>query len=245
MSDSILLVDDDTDLNRLVQEFLISNGFNVIVETHGDHAADLIFRLNPLLVILDIMLPGLDGLSICRSVRASFGGPIMILTALADDIDQVAGLETGADAYLAKPVKPRVLLAHIRALLRRSLNGSIDSEVENLGPLLSDSPGSKNSADLLQVGRLKISAGHRTVRLDDDLLETTSGEFDLLWILANHAGEIVSRDALHQHVRGLEYDGLDRTVDQHISKIRRKLGDDAKSAAIIKSVRGVGYILTI
>lgn len=245
MSGIILLVDDDSNLNQLVEEFLNKNGFYVIVETKGEHAAELISRIQPQLVILDIILPGLDGLSICRSVRTTFSGPIMIVTSLSDDIDQVAGLETGADAYLTKPVKPKVLLAHIRALLRRSANRLKNTEVKFPPQSLLQTPASDNDTDLLEVGRLNISASQRTVRFDHKPLELTSGEFDLLWLLATHAGEIVNRDLLLQQVRGLEYDGLDRTIDQHISKIRKKLKDDAKSPEIIKSVRGVGYILTI
>lgn len=245
MPGPILLVEDDTHLNRLVQEFLNSNGFSVEIETDGEQAAHLINCLRPILVILDIMLPGIDGLSICRSARKSFNGPILILTALADDIDQVAGLESGADAYLAKPVKPRVLLAHIRALLRRSANRRVQTGIEYAEQNLFEGPPVVFHTDLLEAGRLKISASSRTVLFDEKVVDITSAEFDLLWLLAKHAGEIVSRDDLYQHIRGLEYDGLDRSVDQHISKIRKKLNDDAKAAAVIKSVRGVGYILTI
>lgn len=244
MSGPILLVDDDTDLNRLVQRFLSRNGYNVLLETRGDRAADLIVAANPILVILDIMLPGLDGLSICRTVRPLFDGPILMLTALDGAIDEVAGLETGADAYLSKPVRPRVLLAHIRALLRRTNPNDPSNSTNQNAQITGVHIVEKGlNGDTLDLGDLQISESRRTVWLDGQNILLTSGEFNTLWLLANHAGKILSRDTLHRHVRGLEHDGLDRSVDQHVSKIRKKLGDDPKAPTIIKSVRGIGYLL--
>lgn len=161
MSGPILLVDNNTEFNLLVQEFLNSNGFSVHVEIHGDNAAELIFCLHPILVILEIMLPGLDGLAICRSIRASFNGPILILTTLSDDIDHVAALEAGADGYLVKPIKPRVLLAHIRALLRCSANYWANSRFKikkkhGMGYPVGNHP------ELLEIGALTINTRCRS-----------------------------------------------------------------------------------
>lgn len=235
MFGTILVIDDDSTSNRRFEKFLRRNGFSVVVETDGNRAVGLIVDKNPQLVILNILLPGLDGLSICRQVGNSFDGPILMLTSVSDELDEVASLETGADAYLAKPVQPRVLLAHIRALLRRTdskLNDIDDSVYPN---------GRKK--DPLEIGRIKISASRRMVSLDGRPIRLTSGEFEILWLLAKHAGQVLSRDILHNHLRGLEHDGLDRTVDQRISKIRKKLGDNPRRQTIIKSVRGVGYLL--
>lgn len=192
-------------------------------------------------MILDIVLPDIDGLSICRDVRVSYSGPILIMTALNDDIDEVASLETGADCYLNKPIQPRVLLAHIRALLRRH---------QSVKQMSNDLNGRQDFQSLekthqnrkISVGNIQINPATRSVWMDDQIFDLTSGEFDILWQLASHAGQIMSRDELYYQVRGIEYDGVDRAIDQHISNIRKKIGDNPKSPTIIKSVRGVGYI---
>ena len=234
MAGTILLVDDDEGLNRLVVKYLTKNGFHVEVESSGMQAAEKIMHMQPTLVILDIMLPEVDGLSICRRVRSHYGGPILMLTALGEAIDEVAGLEIGADDYLAKPVQPRVLLARIRALLRRSsqtqttgdneINGNSTEATEIL-------PVEKNA---LQLGELRITAHSRSVHLRDQPIRLTSAEFDLLWLLASHAGKVLNRNAIHRQLRGLDYDGVDRTIDLRISRIRKKLGDDSRDPKMIK-----------
>lgn len=220
----VLLVEDDLKLAGVVREFLEHNGFEVLTEHHGSRALAAISDGAPDLVILDIMLPGKDGLAICREARGIFDGPIMMLTARGGDFDEVLGLELGADDYLAKPVRPRVLLARIRSLLRRARRARDDNRIE--------------------VGRLVVNRGNRTVTLDGAAVEVTSAEFDLLWCLAQRAGAPISRNDLSIATRGVPYDGVDRTIDLRISALRTKLGD-SKPPALIKSIRGVGYQLSV
>jgi len=244
MPGPILLVDDDNESNSQLSEFLSGNGYAVVSETSGRRGAELIKVLNPILVMMDIVLPDLDGLSVCRDVRAVYSGPILIMTTLSGDIDEVASLETGADDYLNKPIEPRVLLARIRALLRRSAaykDQSLYPDYDIQNPIGRSEPPASGD---LNVGRLCISMGSRTVLLDGKAYRMTSGEFDTVWYLASNAGKIVSRVELHRRIRGTEYDGVDRSVDQHISNIRKKLGDNPRAPTLIKSIRGVGYLLT-
>ncbi len=223
---NILLVDDDESLNRLVRQYLEGQGFNVSVVTDGPSAVVAIERDLPDLVILDLMLPGLDGLSVCREVRPRYHGVILMLTALDDDIDEVAGLETGADDYLAKPVRPRVLLARIRALLRRREN----------------EPNERITS--ISTSQINIDKSTMTVAVNGETVAITDAEFSLLWLFAENKGEVLSRDDINKNLRGLEHDGFDRTIDLRVSRLRKKLGDDPKEPHIIKSVRGKGYLLT-
>lgn len=228
MSDAhILLVDDDESLNQLVQEYLQANGFVVSVVTDGNTAVDEITIHHPDLVILDLMLPGQDGLSVCRQVRPTYNGVILMLTALDDDIDEVAGLETGADDYLAKPVRPRVLLARIRALLRRT-----------------ETPAAPHQTNLITTTHLSIDKSNRSVCVDGSTIEVTDAEFALLWLFAEHRGEILSRDVINKSLRGFEHDGYDRSIDLRVSRLRKKIGDNSREPMMIKSVRGKGYLLT-
>ncbi|TQV89270.1 response regulator transcription factor [Aliikangiella coralliicola] len=226
----ILLVEDDVKLAELVITFLTKNGFQVHHEVNGLHAIEAVSEHAPQLIILDIMLPGLDGLSVCRKLRDSYPGPILMLTALNDDIDEVAGLEMGADGYLGKPIKPRVLLAHIRAHLRRISLQRIENNLSE-------------NEQLILAGRLKIDAGKRQVWVNTREIELTAAEFDLLWLLAEQKGQITDREELHKKIFRLEYDGLDRNIDIRVSRLRKKLGDDPKHPELIKTVRGQGYIL--
>lgn len=242
MSGPIVLVNNDKELNHNIHEFLRDNGFTVIVETSGRRGKVLIESLEPIMVILDIVLPDVDGLTICRDVRSNYAGPILIISALTNDIDEVASLETGADGYLTKPIQPRVLLAHIRALLRRHSSGFPEQAMKPSQQLSNQAlPALDN--DTLNVGRIRISLATRTVWMNGNRFDMTSGEFDILWCLASHTGQILSRDKLYYQIRGMEYDGMDRAIDQHISNIRKKFDDDPKTPTIIKSVRGVGYLL--
>lgn len=244
-SEAVLLVDDDTRLTRLMEKFLTEYGFKVLLESNGRRAVHRIRRERPTLVVLDIMLPGADGLSVCRSVRPEYQGPILMLTALGDDVDEVAGLELGADDYLTKPVRPRVLLARIRALLRRMpattsppATGALDSAQGAQTRALPGKPGCP-----LEIGPLRIVGSARTAALRGRDVHLTSAEFDLLWLLGIHAGRTLTRDTIRRRLCGLEYDGLDRSIDLRVSRIRRKLGDDPRRPTLIKSVRGVGYML--
>jgi two-component system response regulator RstA len=222
----ILIVEDDQRLAELTQEYLQSNGLQVAIESDGARAAARILKEQPDLVVLDLMLPGEDGLSICRKVRGQFAGPILMLTARTDDMDEVLGLEMGADDYVCKPVRPRVLLARIRALLRRSEGG--EAPVEN--------------QRRLEFGPLVIDSAMREAWLRGASVELTSAEFDLLWLLAANAGRILSREEIFTALRGIEYDGQDRSIDVRISRIRPKIGDDPMHPRLIKTVRSKGYL---
>jgi len=225
----ILLVEDDLRLAALVKEFLISKGFVVDTEVRGDLAPDRIIDENPDLVILDLMLPGLDGLSICRKVRPVYPGPIMMLTALSDEVDEVVGLEVGADDYIAKPVRPRLLLARIQNLLRRMNVAGEDKAVL--------------AERIITIDDLTIDPRRRTVDLAGAELDLTTAEFDLLYYLAERVGQIIERDDIYRDLRGIEWDGLDRSIDLRVARLRRKIGDDARHPRRIKSVRGSGYLM--
>jgi DNA-binding response OmpR family regulator len=221
---SILLVEDDVRLSELVSHYLENNDFRVTTIAHGDEVVDRVQREAPDLVILDLGLPGQDGFSICRQLRPRYANPILILTARDNDFDHVLGLELGADDYVIKPVEPRVLLARINALLRRS----------RAQPRLE-----RNS---LRFGRLLINTVSRAVSLDSQPVALSSAEFDLLAYLAEHAGEVQSRTTLFQHLYGREYDGVERLLDVRISHLRKKLGEDADSSERIKTIWGQGYL---
>jgi DNA-binding response OmpR family regulator len=221
---SILLVEDDLRLSELVSRYLEGNGFRVLAIARGDQVLEQVRRAPPDLIILDLGLPGEDGFSICKQLRPMFANPILILTARDSDIDHVLGLELGADDYVIKPVEPRVLMARINALLRRTKTSA--------------NPARK----MLRFGRLQINTASRAVILDDRPIALSSNEFDLLVHLAEHAGEVQSRETLFQHLYGREYDGLDRMLDVRISHLRRKLGDEADNSERIKTVWGHGYL---
>jgi two-component system response regulator RstA len=230
----IVLVEDDQRLAALVKEYLEHEGFAVRVISDGVGAVEGILGANtggpPDLVVLDWMLPGRDGLSICRELRTKWRGPILMLTARTDDVDQVLGLEMGADDFIAKPASPRVLLARIRARLRATPAAEAPAAKGPEGP------------QPYRDGGLVIEPQAREASIDGQRIELTTAEFDLLWLLASHAGEILPREKIIESLRGIEYDGLDRSIDMRISKLRQKLGDDPKSPARIKTVRGVGYL---
>lgn len=231
-ANTILLVEDDDRLASLVSEYLRQHGFEVEIEPRGDKAPERILEMQPALVILDLMLPGRDGFDICRDVRPFFSGPILMLTARDDDVDQVVGLELGADDYVNKPVEPRVLLARMRALLRRcnDTEGGDDPAPE------------AGDRDQLTFGSLQISRARREVTLGDDVIALTTSEFELLWLLASDAGTILSRDRSLEALRGIGYDGLDRSVDNCVSRLRRKLSDSPSNPTRIKTVRSKGYL---
>lgn len=222
----VLLVEDDASLASMVADFLSPHGFDVAIEDRGDTAIDRIVRENPEAVVLDVNLPGLDGFSVCRAVRASFRGAIIMLTARGEEIDEVLGLEAGADDYMAKPVRPHALLARLRTHLRRVTPAEQASEP-------------------VAVGTLLVDAARRSVEIDGVALDLTTAEFDLLHLLAKHAGKTLSRDDISQEIHGIRYDGVDRSIDLRISRLRKKLGDDSAKPHRIKSVRGVGYMLSM
>ncbi len=224
----ILLIEDDERLAALTATYLEQNGLRVATESRGDRAIERFTRERPRLVLLDLLLPGKDGLSICREIRRVSEVPILILTAKDTDIDHVIGLGAGADDYVMKPVDPMVLLARVRALLRRTERGGTTP--------------AERKPDLL-LGALRISETSREVWLQGTPVPLTTQEFELLSLLAHRAGELVSRDEVFRTMRGIDYDGLDRSIDGRVSKLRRKLGDDASSPTRIKTVWGKGYLL--
>jgi DNA-binding response OmpR family regulator len=224
----ILLIEDDARLAELTATYLEQNGLRVSVEERGDRAMERFAREKPRLVLLDLLLPGKDGLSICRELRRVHDVPILILTARDTDLDHVIGLEAGADDYVMKPVDPMVLLARVRALLRRAERGAAAA--------------GERKADLM-LGALRISETSREVWLQGQPVSLTTQEFELLSLLAHRAGELVSRDEVFRTMRGIDYDGLDRSIDGRVSKLRRKLGDDAAAPTRIKTVWGKGYLL--
>jgi len=221
---SILLVEDDLRLAELVSRYLENQGFQMTIVSRGDQVVELVQRDNPDLLILDLGLPGEDGFTICRQLRPTYTNPILILTARDNDIDHVLGLELGADDYVIKPVEPRVLLARIGVLLRRS---------RALTP---------TTGKTLAFGRLLINVVSRAVKWDGRSIALSRNEFELLVHLASHAGEIQSREMLFKSLYNRDYDGLDRMLDIRISRLRKKLDDDAENPERIKTIWGQGYL---
>ena len=222
---SILLVEDDLRLAELVSRYLSNNGLSISIVSRGDEVVDRVQLDNPDLVILDLGLPGEDGFMICRRLRPAYTNPILILTARDNDIDHVLGLELGADDYVIKPVEPRVLLARIGVLLRRSRP-----------------PAAPAAGKTLTFGRLLINLGSRGVKWDGRSIALSRNEFDLLVYLASHPGEIQSRERLFKNLYNRDYDGLDRMLDIRISRLRKKLDDDAENPERIKTIWGRGYL---
>lgn len=231
---TILIVEDDERLASLTKEYMEGNGLNVSIEMDGARAVDRIINDQPDLVVLDVMLPSKDGMTVCKEVRSQYANPILMLTARTDDVDHVLGLEMGADDYLSKPVRPRVLLARIKALLRRSHVTPLDSDDHHEQGL------NKNAR--LEFADLVIDHASRDVWLKGDLVDLTSAEFDLLWLLSSNAGRILSREEIFEVLRGIEYDGQDRSIDVRVSRIRPKIGDDPINPKRIKTVRSKGYL---
>ena len=221
MQEKILIVEDDVPLASLLSEYLTNQGFKIEVLHSGASVKKRVVAGHPDLVILDLMLPDISGLDVCRSLREGWRGPILMLTAMKDDVDVVTGLELGADDYLGKPVVPRVLLARIRALLRRS-SSDLNSEMIEVGPVSINVPG-------------------RTASLGENLLDLTTTEFDLLVLLARRAGRVQKRSVLVEELRGINFDSFDRSVDVLVSRLRRKL---EKHGDMIKTVRGLGYLMS-
>jgi DNA-binding response OmpR family regulator len=235
-----LLVDDDRDLARLLTDYL---GSHEVSLTHvGDGAQGLAALAKEAfdVVLLDVMLPGIDGFEVCRRIRAAHDVPVVMLTARGDDADRIVGLDIGADDYVPKPFNPRELLARMRAVLRRARPGAV-----------SDAP-AKAAREKIVVGPLEIDHGARVVKKDGVEVTLTSFEYRILVVLARRAGETVTREELASEVREPgeakskeTYDpSVDRSLDVHVSRLRQKLEEDPKEPRLIKTVRGVGYVLS-
>ena len=224
MAEQVLIVDDDTRLSAMVSDYLTGNGFAVRrAATAGDGLAEL-SRAAPDAIILDVMLPDMDGFEACRRISASSNVPILMLTAKGDETDRIVGLELGADDYLPKPFHPRELLARLRAILRRSAGAAVARP------------------RVLRFGRLEIDTGSRLATVDGRPCPLTSYQFDLLVALAENAGRTLSRDQLMDMVRGEELEAFDRSIDVHVSRIRAAVEDDPKHPRRIVTVRGAGYV---
>jgi len=220
----LLMIDDDEKLLSLVREYLSPHGLEVRGTHDGPSGLAALRACEPALVILDLMLPGMDGLEVCRRIRERSRVPVLMLTARGDEADRVVGLEMGADDYLAKPFSPRELLARIRAILRRA-----ETEIRPACP------------ERVRVGDLVVDPGARTATLAGAELELTTGEFDLLYVLAQNAGLVLTRDQLLERLHGAEGSAFDRAIDVQVSRIRQKIERDPRRPALLKTVRGVGY----
>ena len=224
MPEHVLLIEDDEHLSSMLSEYLGTRGFTVTARATATDGLKLLHQGGFAALVLDIMLPDLDGFEVCRRVRAESDIPILMLTARGDEMDRIVGLELGSDDYLPKPFNPRELLARLRAILRRR------------GPA-----GMARTAPL-QFGRLEIDRDARVVRVDGMERPLTSYQFELLCVLAMHAGRVMSREALMDHVRGEELEAFDRSIDVHIARIRAALEDDPRHPRRIITVRGAGYV---
>lgn len=225
--DHILIIDDDVALCELVTEYLEPLGFQIESIHRGDAGADQAIAGKYSLVVLDVMLPGLNGFEVLRRIRAESRVPVLMLTARGDDVDRIVGLEIGADDYLPKPFNPRELVARIRAILRRAKF---------------DEPAGQSLATRLTVGDVELDGGTRAVSRAGESVELTAVEFDLLEKLLRAAGRIITREELSKAVLGRSPSPFDRSIDMHISNLRKKLGHQLGAGERIKTVRGVGYI---
>ncbi|ELY7390511.1 two-component system response regulator RstA [Cronobacter universalis] len=229
----IVFVEDDPEVGELIAAYLGRHDIDVIVESRGDRAEAVIERENPDLVLLDIMLPGKDGMTLCRDLRARWQGPVVLLTSLDSDMNHILSLEMGASDYILKTTPPAVLLARLRLHLRQHMTAA---------PVTADSAPTLQPHKALRFGTLCIDPLNRQVTLLGEQVALSTADFDLLWELATHAGQIMDRDALLKNLRGVTYDGLDRSVDVAISRLRKKLNDSATEPYRIKTVRNKGYL---
>ncbi len=224
MAEQVLIIDDDTRLSAMLSDYLSENGFRVRSAATARAGIEEIGRNPPDAVILDVMLPDLDGFETCRRIRAASTVPVLMLTAKGDETDRIVGLEIGADDYLPKPFNPRELLARLKAVLRRHAMPSTERQ------------------RVLRFGSLEIDPGSRTVRIGERDCTMTGYQFDILVALAENAGRILSRDQLMDLVRGAAQEAFDRSIDVHVSRIRAAIETDPKHPRRIITVRGAGYV---
>jgi DNA-binding response OmpR family regulator len=222
---AVVYVEDDERLGRLTSLYLSAHGVDVSLVDRGDMALAEVLRVRPDVVLLDLMIPGKDGLQVCRALRECVDTPIIMVTARTEEADRVIVLEGGADDYVPKPFSSRELLARIRAHARRARGKS--------GP----------SRGRTQVGEVMVDAATMTARLRGKPLALTTFEFGLLRVLSERAGRVLSREQLLELVHGSSEDAFDRSIDVHVCRLRHKLGDDPRSPRLLKTVRGVGYVL--
>jgi DNA-binding response OmpR family regulator len=218
----ILLVDDEPKIVRLARDFLEKDGFRVVSASDGVSALAMARRVKPDLIVLDLMLPGMDGLQVCRTLRQETAVPIIMLTARAEESDQLIGLELGADDYITKPFSPRALVARVRAVLRRAQN-------------------QVKAPSMVRAGRLEIDVERHQASIDGKSLPLTPNEFKLLTLLAQYPGQILSREQLLDDLHGAAYASFDRSIDSHIKNLRHKLEASLAQTGCIEAVYGVGY----
>lgn len=221
----LVIVEDDDELATLTSDFFQQFEFTCTVESHGKEAIKTIIKQQPDVVLLDLMLPDMDGIQVFQQIKAEFNGKVAMLTARGDTIDQVLGLEIGADDYISKPVEPRLLLAKVRALLRRE--DGVEKPMDNSSVV---------------KGQVAIDTRKREVTFKDIPIELSTFEYELLLLLVENSGEVVSRDVIYEALWGQDYDGQNRQVDIYISSIRSKLELDSSQPTLIKTVRSKGYV---
>jgi len=228
--DRILVIDDDVELCSLVSEYLQPEGFQVESVHDGERGLERALSGDHLLIVLDVMLPRLNGFEVLRRIRRTSRIPVLLLTARGEDVDRIVGLEIGADDYLPKPFNPRELVARIRAILRRTRSPEAARETQ--------------IPEVIRVGDIELDPATRTVRHAGKPVDLTSVEFNLLQVLLREAGRVVTREDLASSVLSRKFSPFDRSIDMHVSKVRKKLGDVDGGTDHIKTVRGVGYIFT-
>ncbi|MCU0930729.1 MAG: two-component system response regulator OmpR [Serpentinimonas sp.] len=228
--DRILVVDDDARIRELLKRYLTQEGFDVLLAEDGRSLTRLLLRDTVDLIVLDLMMPGEDGLSVCRRLRASNDKtPIIMLTAKSEDIDRIVGLEVGADDYLGKPFNPRELLARVHAVLRRRPPVEV--------------PGApSNEPEVVTFGPYTFDLGLRTLRRNEEDVPLTTGEFAMLKALVRHPRQPLSREKLAQLARGREFEPFDRSLDVQVSRLRKLIEEDAASPRYLQTVWGVGYV---
>ncbi|CAE6845855.1 Transcriptional regulatory protein RstA [Paraburkholderia aspalathi] len=224
MPDTLLLIEDDLPLAALTAEFLRSENFEVAIAHRGDVAVKMIDAVRPDLLVMDVMLPGMDGFSLCREIRSSYSGRILMMTALDEDVEQLMGFHVGADDFVVKPIDPLLLVARIRALLRRDIRRPKPGRVFDH-----------------TFGHFRLDLHARRAWLDDKAVAFSVAEFDLLSIFARHAGTPLNREQLLQNLRGVEYDGLNRSIDMRVSRLRKKLANLA-CPVTIRTITMQGYL---
>lgn len=221
----VVIVDDDEKIAKLLKSYFENDGFDTLLARDGYTGLDSILTRKPDMVILDLMLPGIDGYEVCRRVRKESDVPIIMLTARDEETDRLMGLDIGADDYVAKPFSPREIVARAKAILRRVQKVPVKNE-------------------LITVGRIRIDPERFEIRVDDKVLDVTPTEFKLLEFLVSNAGRVYSRLQLVERVQGYSFEGYERTIDAHIKNIRKKIGDNPKAPEMVKTVYGIGYKFT-
>ena len=223
MNEKILVIDDDSELNSLLCDYLGTHGFIVHTEVHPENGLEYIKKEIPDAIILDVMLPDMDGFSVCKEIRKNYSIPVLMLTAKGDVQDRIVGLEIGADDYLPKPFEPRELVARLRSILRRSIETYSPTPVERYGDLI-------------------INYSNRSVSINNNDVNLTANEYELLQYLIRNKGRVLDRNQLVEHLRGIDWESSNRSVDMLISRIRQKIKDDSRNLLYIKTITGTGYM---